>query len=293
VKNKDTYVRALLLRFALFASLLSSLQKHMFGEFILFLCIRPLRMPVCNGKGSEKGRPNRKTRPQQDKIHHFRHTVKKKILIVQQAYEVANRINPVAKKHCVDPSSVRQWFTNLEALKEKALINPNAKTAHFGPELEDVELKTEVKNWVLEQWLKDLVVRMCDIVHHAISIWPNFRCGSKKKVDWWVYSFIGWSGLLIQCITRVGQKLTGHLEEVRQDTAAAIISHFLPGGTLHGIERKYFINMDQPSAHYELKSSTMVSEVGLASVPACDSEAMHGCTGSGSRWFKVATFCNF
>jgi len=133
---------------------------------------------------------------------------------------------------------------------------------------------------VLEQWLKDLVVRMCDIVHHAISIWPNFRRGSKKKVDWWVYSFIGRSGLLIWRITQVGQKLTGHLEEVCQDIAAAIILHFLPGRTLHGIERKYFINMDQTSAHYELKSSTTVSEVGLASVPARDS-------GSNSKWCTV------
>jgi len=46
-----------------------------------------VKMVNCNGMGSEKGWPNRKARPEKDKIHHFPYSVKTKIFIVQEAYE--------------------------------------------------------------------------------------------------------------------------------------------------------------------------------------------------------------
>jgi hypothetical protein len=34
------------------------------------------------------------------------------------------------------------------------------------------------------------------------------------------------------------------------------------GGTLHGMDLKYFINMDQTAVYFESKSSNTVNEVG-------------------------------
>ncbi len=230
-----------------------------------------MRMVNVNGRGSEKGRPNRKARPEKDKIHHYPHSVKTKILIIQEAYEAERRIKPVARKHRVAPDSIKQWKHNLVNLKAKALINPNAKTAHLGATVKDAHVESQLRTWILQQRKQDLLVRTRDIIYQAIRISPNFKGRSKKTLNRWVYDYLGRNGLSIRHVTQVGQKLSGHLEQVRNDTAIAISSRFLPGGTLAGIERKYFINMDQTAVFYECKSSTTVSEIGFNSVPGRDS----------------------
>jgi len=230
-----------------------------------------MRMPKFNSKGSKKGQPNHMVWPVEDKIHHYPHSVKKKIMIVQQAYESECRICPMARKHRVDPTSVCQWKLNLAKLQAKALVNLNAKTSHMGMVVVDHVLESQIKTWILQQRLQDLIMRTCDIINHAIFLHPHFKSGTKKILSRWVYNYLGRMGLSIRRVTRVGQKLSGHLEQVRTDSAAAVSSRFLPGGTLAGMDDKYFINMDQMAVYYESKSKTMISVISAGSVPACDS----------------------
>jgi hypothetical protein len=69
----------------------------------------------------------------------------------------------------------------------------------------------------------------------------------------------------------VGQKLSGHLKEVQDDAAAAIRKRLAPGGTLHGMDLKYFINMDQTAVYFEMKSTTTVHEKGARTVSVRES----------------------
>jgi hypothetical protein len=60
----------------------------------------------------------------------------------------------------------------------------------------------------------------------------------------------------------------GHLKQVQDDAAAAIQKQITPGGMLHGIDLKYFINMDQMAVYFEMKSTTTVHEKGAQTVSA-------------------------
>jgi hypothetical protein len=58
---------------------------------------------------------------------------------------------------------------------------------------------------------------------------------------------------------------------VKQDTTMAINSRFIAGGTLENVGPHYFINMDQTSVYFELKSKCIVAKKGARSVCARDS----------------------
>lgn len=72
-------------------------------------------------------------------------------------------------------------------------------------------------------------------------------------------------------ITRVGQKLSGHLKSVRDDTTTAINKRFEYSGSLSDCQPRFFINMDQTAVFFEAKSSTTVDKKGKSTVSAKDS----------------------
>jgi hypothetical protein len=101
---------------------------------------------------------------------------------------------------------------------------------------------------------------------------PDFRGGNQKRLISWVYKFLARHGLLIQRVTLVGRKLSGHLKQVQDDAATAIRKRIVEvGGTLHGMDLKYFINMDQTAVYFEMKSTTTVHELGARTVSVCKS----------------------
>jgi hypothetical protein len=77
--------------------------------------------------------------------------------------------------------------------------------------------------------------------------------------------------LSIRQVTHVGQTLSGHLQQVKQDTTTAINSRFIAGGTLENVGPHYFINMDQTAVYFESKSKCIVNQKGARSVYARDS----------------------
>jgi hypothetical protein len=206
------------------------------------------------------------------KRHYYNYTVKQKISIVQAAYSRPNYVYKFARKEgMARASDIRKWKGHLGKLKAKALKNPHAKTCNMGPKVLDVAFEEETKDWILEQRDKDIPVRTQDIINHVIQVRPNFRGGIKNRLISWVYKFLARHGMSIRRVTRVGQKLSGHLKEVQDDAAAAIRKRIAVGGTLHGIDMKYFINMDQTAVYFEMKSNTTVHEVGARTVSVRES----------------------
>jgi hypothetical protein len=66
--------------------------------------------------------------------------------------------------------------------------------------------------------------------------------------------------------------LSGHLKQVQDDAATAIRKRIVEvGGTLHSMDLKYFINMDQTAMYFEMKSTTTIHELGARTVSVCES----------------------
>jgi hypothetical protein len=201
------------------------------------------------------------------KRHYYNYTVKQKIAIVQAAYSKPRYVAKFARiKGMPRDTDIRKWKKNLGKLKVKALQNPHAKTCHKGPGVEEIEFEREVKQWILDQCAMDIGVRTRDIINHVIQVKPNFKGGVQKTLIAWVYKFLARHRLSVRRVTCIGQKLSGHLKEVQDDAAAAIRKRLAEGGTLHGMDLKYFINMDQTAVYFEMKSSTTVNEVGARTV---------------------------
>jgi len=86
-------------------------------------------------------------------------------VIVQKAHERKNRIRPIASLYRIQPCSIHQWKKNLAKLRDKALVNPNAKTTHKGKLVDDLNLEKDLKKWITEQRAKDIMVRTRDIIN--------------------------------------------------------------------------------------------------------------------------------
>jgi hypothetical protein len=147
-------------------------------------------------------------------------------------------------------TDIRKWKKKLGKLKEKAHVNPCAKSVHKGPVVKDLAFEKEVKDSIISQREMDIAVRTRDIINHVIHVNPSFKNSSSKTLIAWVYKFLGRHGLSVRHVTRIRQKLSGHLKEIQDDCANAIQKRMDVGGTLHGIDLKYFINMDQTAVYF-------------------------------------------
>jgi transposase-like protein len=207
-----------------------------------------------------------------NKTHHYVYSIKQKLSILQEAIEVKN-IRSTAQKYKVQPCQIRSWRKQVNELKTKALVNPNSKTTHLGRPVEFLDLESKLHKWVEEMRQEDIPVRTNNIIAQAISmdVSNTFKKGNAQRISRWVYCFLERWNLSIRRVTRVGQKLSGHLQQVKQDTTTAINSRFIAGGTLENVGPHYFINMDQTAVYFESKSKCIVAQKGARSVCARDS----------------------
>ena len=74
--------------------------------------------------------------------------------------------------------------------------------------------------------LEDIGVKSNNIIAQAIKINEeikyDFYGGNVVRMKRWVYSWMERYNLSLRRTTRVGQKLSGHLEKIRKDTIQAI-----------------------------------------------------------------------
>jgi hypothetical protein len=149
--------------------------------------------------------------------------------------------------------------------------NPSARSLNRGHSVEDEQVEEGMYSWFLELSSKEIQVKTKMFVQRAIQSHPTFHDGDTKKLKNWVYKFLDRYKMSIRRITHKGQKLRSHLLDVRDDTAASIRSRFAEGGSLHGVELRNFVNMDETAVYFESKSNTTVSRRGVKTVPERDS----------------------
>jgi len=109
------------------------------------------------------------------------------------------------------------------------------------------------------------------VINMALQIDPTFHDGDRKKLVHWVYKFLDRYHMSIRRVTHKGQKLRLHLLEVRDDMAVSIRRRFVDGGSLQGLDLRFFVNMDETAVFFESKSKTTVHTRGARMVPARDS----------------------
>jgi Tc5 transposase DNA-binding domain len=140
----------------------------------------------------------------------------------------------------------------------------HAKTAGVGRVVEYLELERKLHKWIEELRLEDILVRTNKIIAQAINLdeTGQFKRGNAVSITRWVYHFLERWDLSNCRVTRVGQKLSGHLQKIKDDTTTSINKRFLPGHPMHGLDPHYFLNMDQTAAYFESKSKTVVAKKG-------------------------------
>jgi hypothetical protein len=231
-------------------------------------------MPAEEGKSDDgDGGSDDETFIRQRRRQQYNYTVKEKIEHVRKAYSKPRYVYKYAYRSGVPDTYIRKWKKELPNLQLKASVNPHARSCHKGRILKEMAFESEVKQWVMDQREMDIAVRTQDIINHVIQVRPTFKKGVKKTLVAWVYKFLLRQGLSVRRVTRIGQKLSGHLKEVKDDCAAAIRSRMAPGGTLHGLQLKYFINMDQTAVYFEMKGNTTVHAKGEKTISVRDSGA--------------------
>jgi hypothetical protein len=223
----------------------------------------------------EELQPAKKSKRRIRKRHNYFFTVKEKLAIVDIAYSKANNIRPTARKYGIGPKNIRDWWKIKEKLIETCVSNPLAKTINKGSVPEYLELETMLNDWFYEMRQEDIAVKTENLIAQAIKIDEenlfSFKNGNTDRIHRWVYAFMERWDLCLRRTTRVGQKLSGHLDMVRKDSVAALNNRFAPGGTLFGTQPKYFLNMDQTAIYFEAKSKTVVAPKGVRTVAIRDS----------------------
>ncbi|KAE9341572.1 hypothetical protein PR003_g9918 [Phytophthora rubi] len=181
-------------------------------------------------------------------------SVKAKLLIVLEAER--GPMKSVARRHNMDPSHIRRWSKNMAKLEATVMWNPRAKTLNAGRARSDGDLEEEFAAWILDRRAHELAVSTNQVIAKAVAINPSFRGGNRKAMWKWVYPFLHRHRLSIRRRTRVAQKLSGHLQEVRREFVAAINERFEPGGTLEGTPASLRVNMDETAVFFEMTSDT-------------------------------------
>ena len=184
------------------------------------------------------------------------------LMIMNEARSTKNK-KATARKYKIQPDSIRQWEQNRLTITAKSMINPHSKTTNRGmvPIYNDLEIK--LYDWFEQMQLEDIAVKSNNIIAQAVKINGDNNCnfydGNADRMKRWVYIWMKRYHLSIRRTTRVGQKLSGHLEAIRLDTIAAINNRF-KYGSLENLSPHYFLNMDQTAIYFEGKSKTSIQK---------------------------------
>jgi hypothetical protein len=112
--------------------------------------------------------------------HNFAFTVSQKIGILKLA-ERWGSDRYTANYFGVDPKSIRNWRKNVYRIKEKILINPNARTVHNGKPAIYPELEEQLNEWCESMFMENITFKTDNILHQALQIEPNLKNSNEKK----------------------------------------------------------------------------------------------------------------
>jgi hypothetical protein len=150
----------------------------------------------------------------------------------------------------------------VNEFKTKALLILNSKTTHFDHPVEIMDLKRNFHKLVEEMRQEYIPVRTNNIIAQAISmdVINTFKgVMHSAYLNGYIFLLNDWT------------KLSGHLQQEKQDTTTATNARFIAGCTLENVGQHYFITMDQTAVGFELKSKCIFAQKGERSVCARDS----------------------
>jgi hypothetical protein len=138
---------------------------------------------------------------------------------------------------------------------------------------EYLELEKKLHKWIEELCQEDIPVRTNNIIAQAINLDKSgqFKRCNAVCITRSVYHFLDRWDLSIRRVTYVGQKLSDHLQKVKDDTTTSINKRFVPGHPMHGLDPHFFLIMDQTAVYFESISKTVVAKKGSKTVSARDS----------------------
>lgn len=191
-------------------------------------------------------------------------TVKRKIDVAKEHQRSGETYYATGKRFGVQGNQVQRWVANLLRLEAMAQRAPRALTVHAGRESVDVALEAACLQYVRDLRSQDIVVSTNMIIIKTKALDLDFCGGSQSTLRWWVYRFLRRSNLSARRATKVGQKLSGHLESVKEDYVTSVCERFDVDGTLHGTDVGTFVNMDETAVFFESKVKGTVSERGSA-----------------------------
>jgi hypothetical protein len=154
---------------------------------------RPIAPVIAADHGGKKKRRRKR--------HYYNYTVRQKISIIQKAYSKPKYVAKFAREYVWLVTLTSAWTKMLGKLKEKAQVNPRAKSVRKGPVVTDLAFEQKVKDWIISQREMDIAVHTKDIINHVIHVNPSFKNSSSKKLIAWVYKFLGRHGLSVHRVT--------------------------------------------------------------------------------------------
>ncbi|KAE9029188.1 hypothetical protein PR001_g11556 [Phytophthora rubi] len=173
------------------------------------------------------------------------YTVRQKLQIVIEATEDKAAVKGTARRHGVLPGQVRRWIKDRDELETAVQVNPRVRSLNKGCPRINAALEEELAAWIIDRRKQELAVTTNQVIAKAVAMDPSFRNGNRKSMWSWVYPFLHRHRLSIRRRTRVGQKLSGHLAEVRREFVETVNERFLPGGTMEGTSPALRVNMDE------------------------------------------------
>jgi hypothetical protein len=144
--------------------------------------------------------------------------------------------------------------------------NPRARSLNTGRSRDAPALEEEAATWIIDRRRQEIAVTTDQVIAKALAIDPTFRNGHRSAMWSWAYPFLHRHRLSIRRKTRVGRKLSGHLENIRREFVEAVNERFRSGGTLEGIPPRLRVNMDETAVFFEMTSNTTINSVNARTV---------------------------
>lgn len=159
-----------------------------------------------------------------------------------------------------------------------------AFTLYKGPKILYKNVEMEYLVWKNQLRDDDIPISSNQVICKAVSMESNYHNGKTKALWKWVYQYLRRNRLYSRRIAHEGQKLSDHLQTVKDQFTNMVNSRFELEGTMEGSAAKYVANMDETAVFLECKSKTTIYHRGANTIAA-------RCSGSNSARMTVCVIC--
>lgn len=207
-------------------------------------------------------------------------SAKRKLEIIDLRVKHNMTYYQVAKQCGLQAQQVKRWEKKRNVLLKIARSGKTGFVARLKNKMlpSHRAVETEVYEYVQRLRSQDVAVSSANIQQKAKEIDSTFHDGDPIKLKWWSYQFLRRHNLSVRRPTREGQKLSGHLQEEKEDFVQSITERVAEGGTLEGLDKRFIINMDETPVYFEPHGRTTIHSRGDRTVSVRTSGGSVRCT---------------